>query len=166
MARISEELRQAAQLSHWITFPASFDRVLRLLYAAGNQERQGVIVLSGDVHFSYAAQVLAWPDGSRPATPTHQLVSSPLCHDLSYGIAGGLRALASRIGDVIGRLVARLAGAPPPPLQWTIETGPWWNNVISTLDLSTDKASVPYERTHTRGPLGTRLETAAEQRLS
>ena len=165
-ARIGEELRQAAQLSHWITFPATFDRVLRLLHAAGNQQRQGVIVLSGDVHFSYAAQVRAWPDGTRPVTPTHQLVSSPLCHDLSYGIAGGLRVLASRFGDLIGRLAARLAGAPPPPLQWTIETGPWWHNVTSTLDLSPDKASVRFERTNTRGSLGARLETVAEQRLS
>jgi hypothetical protein len=166
VARISEELRQAAQLSHWITFPASFDRVLRLLHAAGDQQRQGVIVLSGDVHFSYAAQIRAWPDGTRPVTPTHQLVSSPLCHDLGYGIAGGLRVLASRFGDVIGRLAGRLAGAPPPPLHWTIETGPWWNNVISTLDLSPDQATVRFERTNARGSLGARLETAAEQRLS
>jgi hypothetical protein len=74
--------------------------------------------------------------------------------------------LASRFGDVIGRLAGRLAGAPPPPLHWTIETGPWWNNVISTLDLSPDQATVRFERTNARGSLGARLETAAEQRLS
>jgi hypothetical protein len=161
-ARIGEELRQAAQLSHWITFPVSFDRLLRLLHAAGDQPRQGVIVLSGDVHFSYAAQIQTWPDGTRPATPTHQLVSSPLCHDLHYGVAGGLRVLASRFGDLIGRLTARLAGAPPPPLQWTIESGPWWHNVISTLNLSPETATVRFERTHPRGSLGSRLETVAE----
>ena len=93
-------------------------------------------------------------------------MSSRSVNDLRYGIAGGLRVLASRVGDLIGRLIARLAGAPPPPLQWKIETGPCWRNVISTLSLNLDGASVRFQRTYTHGPRGARLETEAEQRLA
>ncbi len=46
-SRIGEELRQAAQLSHWASFPSSFAQAARLLRMAADHHRQGVIILSG-----------------------------------------------------------------------------------------------------------------------
>jgi hypothetical protein len=165
-ARIGEEIRQAGQFNHWVTFPESFARVLQLLRTAGDQGRKGVIVLSGDVHFSYDARVRSWPDGTAPRSPTHQLVSSPLCHDLHGSIVGGVRLLVSRPGEFIGRLAARVAGAPRSSAQWTFETGPWLNNIISTLDLDSAGARVRFERTRAGGAPGERLEVVAEHRLT
>ncbi|NED94608.1 alkaline phosphatase family protein [Phytoactinopolyspora alkaliphila] len=165
-ARIGEEVRQAGQFNHWITFPESFTRILQLLRTAGDQDREGVIVLSGDVHFSYDARVRSWPDGTAPRTPTHQLVSSPLCHDLHGTLIGGVRALVSRPGEYVGRLAARAAGAPRTALQWGFESGPWLQNVISTLDLGPEGASVRFECTRTGGAPGERLEAVAEHRLT
>ncbi|NEE04597.1 alkaline phosphatase D family protein [Phytoactinopolyspora halotolerans] len=164
--RIGEEIRQAAQFTHWATFPGSFTRALQALRTAGDAGRKGVIVLSGDVHFSYDARVSSWADGTTPRSPTHQLVSSPLCHDLHGSIIGGVRALVSRPGRFIGRLAARAAGRRRSALRWTIESGPWLHNVISTLDLGPDGASVRVECTRTGGRQGERLETVAEHLLT
>ncbi|WP_129664602.1 alkaline phosphatase D family protein [Phytoactinopolyspora endophytica] len=165
-ARIGEEIRQDAQFNHWITFPESFTRVLRMLRAAGDQRRKGVIVLSGDVHFSYDARVRSWPDGTAPRSPTHQLVSSPFCHDLHGSLIVGVRALVSRPGAYIGRLAAWAAGAQWSALQWSVESGPWLQNVISTLYLDSDGASVRFECTRVGGGRGRRLEVIAEHPVS
>ncbi len=165
-AGIGEEIRQAGQFNHWVTFPESFIRVLQLLRTASDQGRKGVILLSGDVHFSYEARVHSWPDGTAPRAPTHQLVSSPLCHDLHGSIIGGVRALVSRSGAYIGRLAAWAGGAPRSALQWRVESGPWLQNVITTLDLDRDGTRVRFECTRTRGGWGERLEAVAEHPLS
>lgn len=163
---IGEELRQAAQLSHWASFPSSFARAARLLRMAADHHRQGVIMLSGDVHFSYAARVTAWPDGASPSVPVHQLVSSPLCHDLYRSISTALSVGASRWGETAGRLLGRIAGAAPSALQWRLETRPWLHNVIGTLRLSSAGAAVRFESTRSHGALGTRLTPVIEYPLS
>ncbi len=165
-SRIGEELRQAAQLSHWASFPSSFAQAARLLRMAADHHRQGVIILSGDVHFSYAARVVAWPDGTTPGVPVHQLVSSPLCHDLYGAVSTALSMGASRPGQAVGRLARRLAGAPPTALQWTLETKPWLHNVIGTLRLDSAGATVRFESTRGHGALGTRLTPVVEYPLS
>jgi hypothetical protein len=165
LAWLAERVRRAAQFNHWAAFPPSFLRALRLLRDAAEPPRRAVLVLSGDVHYSYAAQVRAWSDGAVPAVPVHQLVSSPLCYDLYRSIAGSFRVVVSKPGEVAGRLAARAAGAPPSGPRWTIDTGPWLHNVISTLTLGPDGASVRFERTRGRGALGSRLDPVAERAL-
>ena len=150
-AWLGERVRRAAQLNHWAAFPPSFARGVRLLRSVAEPPRRGVIVLSGDVHYSYAARVRAWPDGAAPAVPVHQLVSSPLCYDVYRSIAGAFRAVVSKTGDLVGRLATRAAGAPRTGLRWTVETGPWLNNIISTVALAPEGARVRFERTRADG---------------
>ncbi|HEX6195153.1 MAG TPA: alkaline phosphatase D family protein [Jiangellaceae bacterium] len=164
---IGEEIRQAAQLNHWVTFPDSFVRLLDMLRRAGDEvTRRGVIVLSGDVHLSYGARINAWQDGVAPVVPTYQLVGSPFCHDLDRTDASALRAAVSRPGAYVGRLLTKVAREPRPEVDWSINTGPWFNNVVGMLEFDADGATCRFERTRVGGPLGSRLELVDDRRLT
>jgi hypothetical protein len=164
-ALVGERLRRAAQFNHWPAFPTSFDRMAGLLRTAAEPPRRGVLVLSGDVHYSYVARVRAWADGTEPAVPVHQVTSSPLCYDLHRTIAGGFRGFISRPGDAVGRFARRGARVRPAALDWEFVTGPWMNNVITTLSIEPDAATVRFERTRADGPVGGRLDVVAERSL-
>lgn len=164
-ARLGEVVRRAAQFNHWAAFPPSFARAMRVLRCAAAPPRRAVVVLSGDVHYAYAATVRRWGDGSRPHVPVHQLVSSPLCYDLYRTIAGGFRGIVSRPGERVGRWLSRLVGAPPAPADWTVDAGPVLHNVVAHLELAPHGARARFERTRAVGEVGTRLELVAERSL-
>ncbi len=71
-ARVGERIRQGIDLEHWAAFNDSFDRLGALIeaVAAGQRGRPpgSVVVLSGDVHHTYLAE-LSFP-GEPPATAT------------------------------------------------------------------------------------------------
>lgn len=164
-ARLGERVRRAAQFNHWAAFPPSFARMLGALRRAATPPRKAVVVLSGDVHYAYAATVRAWGAGTPPQVPVHQLVSSPLCYDLYRTIAGGFRGIVSRSGERVGRGLSRLAGAPPAPADWTVDAGPVLHNVIAHLELGPEDARARFERTRAVGEVGTRLELVVERSL-
>ncbi|HYT26236.1 MAG TPA: alkaline phosphatase D family protein, partial [Actinomycetota bacterium] len=59
MAKLGEQLRQAADLEHWAAFGSSFERLARLLLEVASGRRgpapASVVLLSGDVHHAYLA---------------------------------------------------------------------------------------------------------------
>jgi len=77
--RLAEAIRQAADLEHWAAFGDSFERLAAALtdVARGTHGRApaSALVLSGDVHHAYAAEVVR-PTGL--TARVHQLPRSPL----------------------------------------------------------------------------------------
>lgn len=163
--RLAEPLRQLAQANHWATFPASFQRLAAeldaLVAGAHGPPPATVSILSGDVHHSYMARLAL---ASAPAHPVWQVTCSPLCYDLEGAIVGGFRSAMTPLGGRISRWLARRAGVRPPPLEWTVTTGPWFENMVASLAFDETGAVARLERAISGKP-GTRLHVAAEQRL-
>nr|WP_236004551.1 alkaline phosphatase D family protein [Nonomuraea antri] len=119
--RWSEKFRQAVDLEHWAAFRRSFEDLSRLLVSLGRP----VLVLSGDVHFSYLAR-------SRPGQ-VYQVVCSPIRNPLSRLLRWANVVTQFGIATLAGGLLARLAGVPRPPFRWRITKGPWFQNALATL---------------------------------
>ena len=157
----AERIRRGFQFTKWASFPRSFLRLGRLLREVATSESAPatVLVLSGDVHYSYIARVIS------EGAPIYQLVASPLCYDLERTIQGGFRAGISPLGARIGRGLARLARQSPKELEWNLTTGPWFRNLIATVEFVGEEATARLEQTEVGEP-GQRLVVVAEQRLA
>ena len=140
-ARAGEWLRQAADLEHWSAFRASFAEFTRLLSDAADPARPGaprsVLVLSGDVHCSYAAEVrLPGVDPAR--TAVHQLVMSPFRNELEKALRAANRAFESRPLRALLARLARAGGVGEDEVAWDVGHGPWFANGAMTLDVRGD----------------------------
>ncbi|WNV74487.1 alkaline phosphatase D family protein [Geodermatophilus sp. DSM 44513] len=139
---VSERLRQAADLEHWAAFGDSFERLGRLLVAVGRGEHgrapATALVLSGDVHHAYAAELVA-PDGL--ATRVHQLTVSPLHNQAPHPIRVGFRIGWSRWARRLTAAVTRLTRVAPSELDWTKHAGPYFGNQLGELVLHDRRAS-------------------------
>jgi hypothetical protein len=135
--RLSEKVRQGADLEHWAAFGDSFHRLGDALtsVARGDHGRApaSALVLSGDVHHAYAAEVVE-PKGLEGRV--HQLTVSPLHnqapHPIRVGFKIGWSAGARRF---TGRL-ARWVRAEPTRLEWEKQAGPFFGNQIGELVLT------------------------------
>ena len=166
-SRIGEGIRQGADLEHWAAFGNSFLKVAELLRSVGSGERGGppasVVMLSGDVHHAYLAQVGFRPgDGVR--TPVWQAVCSPMRNPLGRAERKAFRVALSRGAAAVGRLLARSARVPDPPIGWRFANEPTFGNQVATLDLDGREAIMRLERTHAGEP--PLLEEAFERRLT
>ncbi|WP_226899237.1 alkaline phosphatase D family protein [Nonomuraea phyllanthi] len=121
--RWSEKLRQAIDLEHWAAFRRSFDDLAGLLMRLGKP----VLILSGDVHFSYLARARTGP--------VFQIVCSPIRNPLSRLLRWANVFTQFRVATLVGGLLARLAGIPRPPFRWRVTRGPWFQNAVATLTL-------------------------------
>jgi hypothetical protein len=80
----------------------------------------------------------------------------------------------SRSAHAISRLLARSAGVPDPPIRWRIgpHDGPWFDNVLATLDIDGRRLDLRIEKAlpedeERRGEEHERrLETVLERRLA
>lgn len=147
MAGWAERLRRVGNLEHWAAFQHSFRRFTAAVeeVAAGRRGRvpSTVLILSGDVHHSYVAQ-LAKPKGAQ--TTVVQVVSSPLRNELP-GVMRWLFTVAdSGPARLIGRLLRRSAGVPPRSASWSVTTGPLFGNFAASLQLGPGRADLRLER--------------------
>ena len=102
----------------------------------GGDPPASVVLLSGDVHHAYLAEV-GFPDGSDARAPVYQAVCSPLRNPLdsnerrddpSSRCRAPARALARRAR-------ARRAKVGDPRTTWDIGDGPWFDNQVGGLVL-------------------------------
>lgn len=121
VAKWSEALRQAFDLEHWAAFRRSFDDLATLLKAIDKP----VLILSGDVHFSYVAR----------AGKIFQLVCSPIRNPLSRALRLANVFTQFGLATLVGSFLARLARLPRPPLHWRVIRGPWFQNAVAVLRL-------------------------------
>jgi hypothetical protein len=147
-AGLGEKVRQALDLEHWAAFESSFRRLAGLLQrvttGADGPVPRSVTLLSGDVHFSYVADA-SFRDGPAARCPIHQIVCSPIRNALPRYVRHGERFARSRVGRWFGRTLSRAAGVPTPPLQWEMTSGPWFDNMISTVQADGAALSVAFD---------------------
>jgi hypothetical protein len=131
-ARWAERLRQAVDLEHWAAFRRSFADLATTLkrVAAGDRGAPPatILLLSGDVHYSYVAKARHHP--------VYQLVCSPIRNPLSRTMRLANVAASFGLAGLLGGLLARLARLPARPLTWRVTAGPWFQNSLATLDLT------------------------------
>ncbi|PSL08299.1 PhoD-like phosphatase [Haloactinopolyspora alba] len=133
----AEALRQAVDLEHWAAFGRSFRAMARLVTEiATTPDGPGTIsFLSGDVHYSYGAR-MSYPGESARTSRVHQLVCSPLRNPLSRTIRYLNGAAAFAVARVVGSALMRLARVPDAGVDWSITSGPRFDNALATLELS------------------------------
>ena len=171
-ARLGEKLRQGMDLEHWPAFRDSFNLMCELLREVGSGRRgsapQSIVVLSGDVHHAYLAEV-GFPKGSGVTSRVWQATCSPFRNPLSTKERRGVNFGFTRTAKTIGRLLARSAGVPPPPVRWRFTDGdPRFDNQIGTLELDSTCALARLERAvpSGRGHEHPGLEVADENPLA
>ncbi|MGY1803584.1 alkaline phosphatase D family protein [Blastococcus sp. SYSU D00922] len=134
--RIAEAMRQASDLEHWAAFGHSFERLGDALarVARGDHGRapSTALVLSGDVHHAYAAELVQPGDLT---ARVHQLTVSPLHNQAPHPIRVGFRIGWSRTARRFTEVLARWARAEPTRLEWEKQAGPFFGNQIGELVL-------------------------------
>ena len=161
-ARFAEWLRRDVDLEHWPAFGASFAEFAALLadLAAGAYDPPPatVTVISGDVHHSYLSPVdLTSVPGDRGQAGAGTAVWHAVCSPVRNFMSPRLRRLyslaSSGSGTFAATTAARLAGAPVPAIRCRVTAGPWFANMIATLDFDDDQARIRFDRT-TPSPSG------------
>jgi PhoD-like phosphatase len=164
LERLGEKARRALDLEHWAAFGSSFEKLARLLTDVADGRRgaapASVLVLSGDVHYSYLASI------ERDGTPILQATCSPLRNPIDRKMRLVGRFAASRAGTAVGTALARLGRVPEPEIDWRVERGPWFDNVIASLDLRGREARLRIEKTLPDDGAEPRLELVFERRLA
>jgi hypothetical protein len=134
--RIAEAVRQASDLEHWAAFGHSFERLGAALTAVARGEHgrapSTALVLSGDVHHAYSAEVVR-PDDL--TSRVHQLTVSPLHNQAPHPIRVGFRIGWSERARRLTARLARFVRAEPTQLQWEKQAGPYFGNQIGELVL-------------------------------
>lgn len=163
--RIAERARRAGDLEHWSAFGRSFEALAELVGDVASGRRchppASVLVLSGDVHFSYVAVRSAGVDGAGRVV---QLVSSPIRNGVPANLRRTLRVASSRLGSLAGR-AALLTVGDGGDAGWEITGGPWFGNGIATITLDGRSARVRFERSRLDHRGLADLVTVHEERL-
>jgi PhoD-like phosphatase len=78
IARLQQKIALRMSFDHWPVFAVTWKELVRLFAAY----QRDVIILSGDVHFSYAIEARRIFSRSRHRAKLYQLVSTPFCNTL------------------------------------------------------------------------------------
>lgn len=148
---LAHRLRDALGLEHWPAFPRAFDRLLGMVdrSAGATSARPSttgpatVLLVSGEVHYSYLAEL------DTADVPVWQLVSSPLRNPSTRRLRGMHRLSTTRVGAVVGRVLARSVGVPAPAWRWNLRGGPWFGNTYATARF--ERSGVQVELVSTDG---------------
>ncbi len=167
-----ERVRQGLDLEHWAAFRRSFTDLADLVREVGagahGEAPASIVALSGDVHHSYLARA-EYPAQAGVRSAVHQAVCSPLRNPLGGREKRAIRSAMSGPAHVVTRALARSAGVPEPPLRWSVDAGPWFDNVLATLDVDGRRLSLRIDRAlppeDTPGGEDGRLETVFDRRL-
>ncbi|WP_394551032.1 alkaline phosphatase D family protein [Agromyces sp. MMS24-JH15] len=136
-ARLGERLRQAVDLEHWAAFQNSFQAVARIATELADGARgpspATITFLSGDVHYSYVAEVER-EGGSRIV----QAVCSPVRNPLPRFLRWFSTVMSYGPAVPLGAAAARSVKVPDPPFRWRTVMGPWFDNTLAVLQDGTD----------------------------
>jgi len=151
---VSEKLRREVDFDHWPAFGESFAKLRDLLYEVASGQRgkppASVVVLSGDVHHAYLAEV-AYPrsnnGGSAERAPVYQAVCSPYRNPLDEKERRVVRMGFGKPLTAFARLLARAAGTPDPGIRWRTLNGPHFDNQVGTLEIDGRSALMRLDKT-------------------
>jgi hypothetical protein len=149
-ARLGEKLRRTLDFDHWAAFGDSFERLMGLLEetAAGRygEPPASVVVLSGDVHHAYLAEI-GFRRGAGARSTVWQAVCSPFRNALDRRERATIRFGNSKAGAALTRTLSALAGVRSEKVRWRLAEGPYYDNQVSTLELDGRRGSIKLERT-------------------
>jgi hypothetical protein len=168
-ARAAEKLRRAVDFDHWASFDRSFQRLRELLEEVGSGGRgpapASIIVLSGDVHHAYLAEV-----GFRPGvgieSEVYQAVCSPYRNPLDRHERLAIKVGFSRPFSAAMKALAGSAGAADPGIRWRLTDGPYFDNQVATIRLEGREATIKVEKTVPGEESERRLERVFERRVA
>jgi hypothetical protein len=162
-------VRRALDLEHWPAFHESFEKLTRRIAEVGAGKHgpapASIMVLSGDVHHAYLAEV-AFRRDAGVESAVYQATCSPFRNPLNRREEATVRFATSWGGHLIGRSLAKSAGVRDPDLRWRFVHGPWFDNQVATLDLHDREAHLTIERTVPDEWREPRLHACLERRLS
>jgi PhoD-like phosphatase len=173
-ARLSEHLRREVDFDHWGAFGESFGQLRDLIAAVARGERgarpASVIVLSGDVHHAYLAEV-GYPangsgGGSGERAPVYQAVCSPYRNPLDEKERRVIRAGFKRPLTAIARALAKAAGAPDPGVRWRLRDGPYFDNQVAMLSINGREIEIRLDKTVAGEETEHSLEQSFRRRLA
>ena len=168
-AKACEKLRRGVDFDHWASFGYSFDLLRGLIAELGSGSRGGppasIVVLSGDVHHAYLAEV-GFPAGEGIRSSVFQAVCSPYRNPLSTRERAVIRAAFSRPMTAATRALARSAGSPAPGIGWRLLHGPFFDNQVASLVIEGRGAVMRLEKTVAGDSDERRLECVFEQPLA
>lgn len=148
-AKASEKIRRAVDFDHWAAFRESFHKMRKLLHEVACGERGGkpasVVVLSGDVHHAYLAEV--GYRGTTDRAPVYQVVCSPYRNPLDEKERRVVRMGFTRTFTIFAALLARAAGADDPGIRWRTLEGPHFDNQVATLQIDRRQATMRLDKT-------------------
>lgn len=146
---LGERVRQSVDLEHWPAFRNSFDAMVELLGALVQRDPgpRSILLLSGDVHFSYSSRVHL-KDHPGTTTHIHQLVQSPLRNALPWYASLAFRFFQRKIAARIFRPLARSAGVTDPRVTWEFDGPLSFENGLMVLELTPDTAHVAMDEAH------------------
>jgi integrase len=168
-ARLGEKIRQGLDLEHWAAFIDSFDRVVELMREVAAGERgtapASVIVLSGDVHHAYLAEV-AYPARTPVESNVVQAVCSPVRNPLDSRERRAIKLAGSTPARWVTRALARAAGVSDPGIRWRLVQPPTFDNQVATIDLEGREARMRIEKAVPGDPNRPRLDEALNRRIA
>jgi hypothetical protein len=171
-AWLGELIRQVLDLEHWSAFRDSFNDLVDLLRSVDAGERSSgsppasIVVLSGDVHHGYLAQI-QFKEGGGTKSSVYQAVSSPSRNPLGLPERLALLSGWTKPGELVGKILIRLAGVEEPNARWRLmHEKPWFDNHISTLELRGREALLKAEKTTPEDAGEPRLYMLLERRLA
>jgi len=92
-----------------------------------------VLFLSGDVHYSYLAEV-----ERRGGGRILQAVCSPVRNPLPRVLRWFAVVMSYGVATPIGAAAARSVKVPDPPFRWHTVQGPWFDNNLALLEDGAD----------------------------
>ncbi len=169
-APLAERLRQSVDLEHWAAFQESFARLAELLRSVGAGERgrapASVVVLSGDVHHAYLAEV-AFRAGSGVESNVYQAVCSPYRNPLEKNERRTIRIGMSRPFEIVMRALAASAGVDDPDVRWRmIGDGPWFDNQVASLVIDGRAIEMRLEKAVPVDATSARLDRVLDRKLA
>jgi hypothetical protein len=167
-ARLGERLRRGLDFDHWGSFGESFARLRDLLGEVARGEHgaapASIVVLSGDVHHAYLAEV-DYPGGGERA-PVYQAVCSPYRNPLDEKERRAIRAGFGRPLTALARRLASAAGAPDPGIRWRLRDGPCFDNQVAMLSIDGRRIEMRLDKTVPGEENEHVLETSFARRLA
>jgi hypothetical protein len=168
-ARLGEKLRREVDFDHWGAFGESFAALRDLLAAVARGERgaapASIVVLSGDVHHAYLAEVDRSGDPADPA-PIYQAVCSPYRNPLDARERRVIRAGFGRPFTAVARTLARAAGAAEPGIGWALRDGPFFDNQVAMLSIDGRALEIRLDKTVAGNEDEHSLEATFRRRLA
>jgi hypothetical protein len=147
-AWLGERLRRLGVMDHWASFRVSHRRLAELVTAVARGEHgeapASIVMLSGDVHHGYVAEVGFRP-GTGATSRVWQAVSSGFRKELAPHERAVIRLGHATVAGRLARRLARAAGVAPLPFGWRLVEETAYANQVATLMLEGEHVAVRVE---------------------